>query len=50
MEEGLERVVSLPTEVGLAEERMLGAELAREMVARQERGDVSIRTSDRAAK
>src|SRR5271169_4765200 len=39
MEEGLERVVSQPTEAGLAEERMLGAELVREMVARQARGE-----------
>jgi hypothetical protein len=37
MEEGLDRVVSLPTEAGLAEERMLGADLVREMVARKER-------------
>ena len=39
MEEGLERVVSQPTEAGLAEERMLRAELVREMVARQARGE-----------
>ena len=39
MEEGLDRVVSLPTEAGLAEERMLGADLVREMVARKERGE-----------
>lgn len=39
MEEGLDRVVSLPTEAGLAEERMLGADLVGEMVARKERGE-----------
>ena len=39
MEEGLDRVVSQPTEAGLAEERMLGADLVREMVARKERGE-----------
>ena len=39
MEEGLDRVVSLPTEAGVAEERMLGADLVREMVARKERGE-----------
>jgi hypothetical protein len=31
MEEALDRVVSQPTEAGLAEERMLGADLVREM-------------------
>ena len=39
MEEGLDRVVSLPTEAGLAEERMLAADLVREIVARKERGE-----------
>jgi hypothetical protein len=39
MEEVLERVVSQPTEAGLAEERMLRAELVQEMVARQARGE-----------
>ena len=39
MEEGREGIVSLPTETGLAKERMLGAELVREMVARQARGE-----------
>ncbi len=34
MEEGLDRVDSLPTEAGLAEERMLGADLVREMMQR----------------
>ena len=33
MEEGLNRVISLPTEAGLAEELMLGADLVREIVA-----------------
>src|ERR1700687_5838863 len=39
MEEAMNRVVSQPTEAGLAEERMLGADLVREMVARKERGE-----------
>ena len=39
MEERLNRVVSPPTEVGAAEERMLRADLVREMVARKERGE-----------
>jgi transposase len=39
MEERMDRVVSLPTEAGLAEERMLGADLVREIVARKERGE-----------
>jgi transposase len=39
MEEGVDRVVSLPTEAGVAEERMLGVDLVREMVARRERGE-----------
>lgn len=38
MEEGLDRVVSLPSERS-AEKGMLGAELVREMVARKERGE-----------
>ncbi len=39
MEEALNGVVSLPTEAGVAEERMLGADLVREIVARKERGE-----------
>ena len=39
MEEEQKRVISLSTEVGLTEERMLGQELVREMIARRERGD-----------
>jgi transposase len=39
MEERFNRVVSPPTEVGSAEERMLRADLVREMVARKERGE-----------
>ena len=39
MEEEQKRVVSSSTEAGLAEERMLGQELVREMIARRERGD-----------
>jgi transposase len=39
MEESMDRVVSLPTEVGSAGERMLEADLVREMVARKERGE-----------
>jgi transposase len=39
MEGSKDRVVSLPTEAGSAEERMLGADLVREMVARKERGE-----------
>ena len=39
MEEGLDRVVSLPTEAGAAEEQMLRADLVQEMVARKERGE-----------
>lgn len=39
MEEGLDRVVSLPTEACAAEEQMLRADLVQEMVARKERGE-----------
>src|SRR5262249_55219948 len=39
MEERLDRVVSLPSESGSAEERMLRGDLVREMVARKERGE-----------
>jgi transposase len=39
MEDEQQRVVSSPTEVRSAEERMLGAELVQEMVARKERGE-----------
>ena len=39
MEEEEKRVVSPSTEVGLAEEGMVGQELVREMIARRERGD-----------
>jgi transposase len=39
MEEGLDRIVSLSTASGSAEERMLGAELVSEMVARKDRGE-----------
>ena len=39
MEERKNRIVSLPTEAGSAEERMLGADLVREMVARKRRGE-----------
>jgi transposase-like protein len=39
MEEEREQVVSSPTELRSAEERMLGTELVREMVARRERGE-----------
>jgi transposase len=39
MEDEREQVVSLSTEAGLAEERMLREELVREMVARRERGE-----------
>ena len=39
MEERVDRVVFPPTEVGAAEERMLRADLVREMVARKERGE-----------
>jgi len=39
MEERKNRIVSLPTEAGSAEERMLGADLVREMVARKSRGE-----------
>ena len=39
MEEDREQVVSSPTELRSAEERMLGTELVREMVARRERGE-----------
>ena len=35
MEQGLNRVVSLLTEEGQAEERMLGADLMQEIVARK---------------
>ena len=37
MDERLDRVVSLPRESGLAEERMLRGDLVREIVARKER-------------
>ncbi|HUN58111.1 MAG TPA: hypothetical protein VMU41_08345 [Candidatus Binataceae bacterium] len=39
MEEEREQVVSSPTEVRSAEERMLEVDLVQEMVARQERGE-----------
>ena len=39
MEEAQDRIVSPSTETGGTEERMLGADLVREMVARQERGE-----------
>jgi len=39
MEEGLDRVVSLATEAGAAEEQMLPADLVQQMVARKERGE-----------
>jgi DNA invertase Pin-like site-specific DNA recombinase len=39
MEDEREQVVSSPTELRSAEERMLGTELVREMVARRERGE-----------
>ena len=39
MEEDREQVVSSPAELRSAEERMLGTELVREMVARRERGE-----------
>ncbi len=39
MEERLDRVVSPPSEARSAEERMLRADLVREMVARKERGE-----------
>jgi len=39
MGEGMDQVDSLPTELGLAEERMLRVELVREMVARKARGE-----------
>jgi transposase len=39
MEEEQNRVISLSTEAGLAEEGMVGQELVREMIARRERGD-----------
>jgi transposase len=39
MEEGLDRVASLPSETGSVEERMLGVDLVREIVARKERGE-----------
>jgi hypothetical protein len=39
MEEETNRVVSPQTEVGQAEERMLGADLVREITARRERGE-----------
>ena len=39
MEEEEKRVASPSTEVGLAEEGMVGQELVREMIARRERGD-----------
>ena len=39
MEEEREQVVSQPSETGSEEERMLEADLVREMVARSERGE-----------
>jgi len=39
MEDRLNQIVCLPTEAGRAEERMLGADLVREMVARKDRGE-----------
>jgi hypothetical protein len=39
MEDEREQIVSSPTELRSAEERMLGTELVREMVARRERGE-----------
>jgi Helix-turn-helix domain len=39
MEEQSDQVVSLPTPAGAAEERMLRADLVREMVARAQRGE-----------
>ena len=39
MEEQLDQVVSPPTPAGAAEERMLRADLVREMVARAQRGE-----------
>jgi len=39
MEEGRGRIVSLPTAGGTAEERMLGADLVSEMVARKDPGE-----------
>src|SRR5215470_520398 len=39
MEEGQDRIVSPSTETGATEERMLGAGLVREIIARKERGD-----------
>lgn len=41
MEERLNRVVSLPTEAGTVEERMLGPDLVREIVARTRSGSVA---------
>ena len=38
MEEARDRIVSLSTASGAAEERMLGADLVSEMVARKDRG------------
>ena len=39
MERASDRVVSLPSESGSAEERMLKGDLVREIVARKERGE-----------
>jgi transposase len=39
MEEAQDRIVSLPREAGAVEERMLGTELVREIMARKERGE-----------
>jgi transposase len=39
MEEARDRIVSLPREAGAVEERMLGTELVREIMARKERGE-----------
>jgi len=39
MEDEREQIVSSPSELRSAEERMLGTELVREMVARRERGE-----------
>jgi transposase len=39
MDEGSDRVTSLPKQTGSVEERMLGTDLVREIVARKERGE-----------
>ena len=38
MEEGRDRIVSLPVASGAAEERVIGADLVSEMAARKDRG------------